>query len=127
MIDSRNQALVVDDEPEDLQMLCTGLAHLGYDVIAAGDAVSAIRAFYAHRETISLVLTDVAMSPMNGCDLAVALLKANPQLRIVFVSGYAGTEAFRYEKRFTKAFPFLRKPLNLEELEAQVQGILTTV
>lgn len=127
MIDTRNQALVVDDEPEDLQMLCRGLAHLGYDVIAAGDAESAIREFYAHRETIGLVLTDVAMSPMNGCDLAAALLKTDPELQIIFVSGYAGTEAFRYEHRFTKAFPFLRKPLKLNELEAQVRGILTNV
>ena len=65
------------------------------------------------------------MSPMNGCELAAKLLKANPQLQIVFVSGYAGTEAFRYERRFTKAIPFLRKPLRLNELEAQVREILT--
>jgi two-component system cell cycle sensor histidine kinase/response regulator CckA len=125
VIDSQNQALVVDDEPEDLKILCKGLAHLGYDVISAGDAESAIRAFYAYRETITLLVTDVAMSPINGCDLAAKLLKANPELRIVFVSGYAGTEAFRYQQRFTKAIPFLRKPLRLNELEAQVRDILT--
>jgi two-component system, cell cycle sensor histidine kinase and response regulator CckA len=127
VIDGRNQALVVDDEPEDLKTLCESLAHLGYDVITAGDATSALREFFAHRESISLVVTDVAMSPINGCDLAAILLKANPELRIVFVSGYAGTEAFRYEQRFTKAIPFLRKPLKLSELEAQVQDILTHV
>jgi len=125
VIDGQNLALVVDDEPEDLKILCNGLAHLGYDVISAGDGETAIREFYAHRGSITLVVTDVAMSPMNGCELAAKLLKANPQLQIVFVSGYAGTEAFRYERRFTKAIPFLRKPLRLNELEAQVREILT--
>src|SRR6185436_7651663 len=83
VIDGQNLALVVDDEPEDLKILCDGLAHLGYDVISAGDGESAIREFYAHRGSIALVVTDVAMSPMNGCELAAKLLKANPQLQIV--------------------------------------------
>ena len=128
MSGNRKRALVVDDEPEDLEMLRTVLAKLGYDVFTAGDGETALRTFFNHPETISLVVTDVAMSPMDGCELAASLLRADPSLRVVFVSGYVGTEAFRYQHHhLQRVFPFLRKPLKAGELEREIQVVLKAV
>src|SRR4029078_2010294 len=54
VIDGQNLALAVDDEPEDLKILCNGLAHLGYDVISAGDGERASREFSGERRSIDL-------------------------------------------------------------------------
>jgi two-component system, cell cycle sensor histidine kinase and response regulator CckA len=120
-------ALVVDDEVADLEMLGNALADLGYKVITASDGVSALREFNALQGAIDLLVTDIAMAPMNGCELAANLLGVRPDLRVVFVSGYAGTEAFRYEHRLTRAFPYLRKPLKAADLQAEVRDVLAAV
>jgi CheY-like chemotaxis protein len=120
-------SLVVDDEPADLEMLRNALADLGYEVLTASDGAAAIREFYAHREAIDLLVTDVAMAPMNGCELAANLLKARPDLRVVFVSGYVGTEAFRYRSRLTRAFAYVRKPFKAADLQAEVRDVLAAV
>ena len=123
----RRIALVVDDEPSDLEILGAALSEFGYQIIAASDGPSALREFNAHPGAIDLLVTDIAMAPMNGCELAAILLKHRPDLRVVFVSGYAGTEAFRYEHRLTRAFPYLRKPLQATELQAEVRDVLAAV
>lgn len=120
-------ALVVDDEPDDLEMLRKALADLGYEVITAGDGAAALREFYAHRGAIDLLVTDIAMAPMNGCELAANLLKARPDLRVVFVSGYVGTEAFRYRSGLTRVFAYLRKPFKEVDLQAEVRNVLAAV
>jgi len=122
MVYGNRTALVVDDEPADLGMLRKALADLGYEVIEASGGEAALAAFQAHSGAIDLLVTDVAMSPMNGCELAAQLLELNPGLQVVFVSGYTGSEAFRYKHGLTGAFAFLRKPLRPAELEAEVRA-----
>jgi two-component system cell cycle sensor histidine kinase/response regulator CckA len=117
-------ALVVDDEPADLEMLRRALADLGYEVITASDGRVALKAFHAHRGVIELLVTDVAMAPMNGCELAANLLNGDPHLRVVFVSGFVGIQAFRYEYGLTGAFPFLRKPFKAADLQAKIRDVL---
>ena len=122
MLHNDKTALVVDDEPPDLEMLRKALADLGYRVIEAGGGEAALEAFQAHPGVIDLLVTDVAMSPVNGCELAADLLKLNPDLQVVFVSGYVGSEAFRYGRGLTGGFAFLRKPLRPAELEAELRA-----
>jgi CheY-like chemotaxis protein len=123
MSHDRMTVLVVDDEPTDLEILQKVLAELGYEVLAANDGNAAMRAFHAHRGAIDLLVTDVAMAPMNGCELAANLLNDRPDLRVVFVSGYAGTAAFRYRYGLTGTFAYLRKPFKLDDLRAEVAAV----
>ena len=67
MIDQKRMALVVDDEPDDLELVRHVLARAGYNVITAMDGKTAIERFRAHAEEIDILVTDVAMSPMTGC------------------------------------------------------------
>src|SRR5258706_13045521 len=84
-------ALAVDDEPADLDNVRHVLANAGYHVLTASDAKSAIEIFQDHADHIEILVTDVAMSPVGGCDLAPALVKLKPDLHVTFVSAYSGS------------------------------------
>jgi len=122
MLEGNRTALVVDDELADLELLRKALAELGFEVIEASGGEAALREFHAHPGAIDLLVTDVAMSPVNGCELAASLLELRPGLQVVFVSGYVGSASFRYKHGLTGAFAFLRKPLRPAELEAELRA-----
>src|SRR6266480_1330168 len=84
-------ALAVDDEPSDLENVRDALANAGYHVLTASDANSAMEIFKRHADQIEILVTDVAMSPVGGCDLAAALVKLKPDLHVTFVSAYSGS------------------------------------
>ena len=75
MINQQHMALVVDDELDDLEVVRHALASAGYNVKTAMDGKTAIEIFRAHAEEIDILVTDVAMSPMTGCDLAAQLVQ----------------------------------------------------
>src|SRR5258707_15470747 len=89
-------ALAVDDEPADLENVRHVLTNAGYHVLTASDAKSAAEIFQRHADNTEVLVTDVAMSPVGGFDLAAALVKLKPDLRVTFVSAYSGSLAFRY-------------------------------
>src|SRR5439155_9720203 len=89
-------ALAVDDEPADLENVRHVLANAGYHVLTASDAKSAMEIFQRHADRIEVLVTDMAMSPVGGCDLAAALVKLKPGLQVTFVSAYSGSLAFQY-------------------------------
>ena len=120
MIDQKRMALVVDDEPDDLELVRHVLARAGYNVITAMDGKSAIKIFRAHAEEIDILVTDVAMSPMTGCDLAEQLVQLKWNLRVVFVSAYSGAQMFQYQNGPVTDFLFVPKPFTAEELLSKV-------
>ena|SRR5713226_6437005 len=71
----RRFALAVDDEPADLECLRRVLTDAGYHVFTAPDAKTAVDIFQGDPDNIELLVTDVAMSPVNGCELAAELVK----------------------------------------------------
>lgn len=116
--------LVVDDEPSDLEMARSALKGLGYQVLAAGDGSSALSAYREFGEPVALLVTDVAMSPMNGCELAVQLAAIQQDIKVLFVSGYAGAGVLRREKVVELKAAFLRKPFTAEQLAERVSSLL---
>jgi len=114
-------ALAVDDEPADLENLRSVLASAGYHVLTASDANSAMKIFQRHADRIEILVTDVAMSPVGGCDLAAALVKLKPDLHVTFVSAYSGSLAFQYGEVPTFPFALVAKPFSAEELLAKIR------
>src|SRR6266853_1503054 len=114
-------ALAVDDEPADLENLRSVLASAGYDVLTASDANSAMEIFQRHADHIEILVTDVAMSPVSGYDLAAALVKLKPDLHVTFVSAYSGSLAFQYGGVLTFPFALVAKPFSAEELLAKIR------
>ena len=120
MINQQHMALVVDDELDDLEVVRHALASAGYNVKTAMDGKTAIEIFRAHAEEIDILVTDVAMSPMTGCDLAAQLVQLKWNLRVVFVSAYSGAQAIQYQGGPVTDFTFVPKPFSAEELLSKV-------
>jgi two-component system cell cycle sensor histidine kinase/response regulator CckA len=112
--------LLVEDEEGLRALNARGLKSRGYTVLEAENGVDAVSVFEQHSGAVDLVVSDVVMPEMDGPTLLKELRKRNPQLKIVFVSGYA-EEAFAKSLPEGQQFSFLAKPFTLKQLIAQVK------
>jgi PAS domain S-box-containing protein len=115
--------LVVDDEPS-LRMLVTEvLEGLGYSVVEAADGASGLRILESGRR-VDLLITDVGLpGGMNGRQLADAGLVARPDLKILFITGYA-ENAVIGEGQLKPAMHIVTKPFSLETLGRRIREII---
>jgi CheY-like chemotaxis protein len=81
--------LFVEDEAFVREVTAEVLRSAGYRVLTAQNAVEAARAYAVHCRTVDLLLTDVILPGETGRALAEGLRRQNPELKILFVSGYA--------------------------------------
>src|SRR5437667_5525646 len=79
--------LVVDDEGFLVDVLFEVLDSHGYSVLTATSGEEALR-LAEKAGTIDLLLTDLIMKPMNGPELADKLKHINPQIKVLYMSGY---------------------------------------
>ena len=112
--------LLVEDEEGLRALNARGLASRGYTVLEAGNGVEALELFEQHGGKVDLVVSDVVMPEMDGPTLLKELRKLNPDLKIIFVSGYA-EEAFEKSLPQGQQFSFLPKPFTLKQLVAAVK------
>ena len=115
--------LLVEDEPAILSMGTTMLSKMGYTVLAA-DSPERARAFGAeYRDRIDLLITDIIMPGMNGCDLAVQLIQANPGMKCLFMSGYTA-DVMAERGKIGQNVRFLQKPFTMRTLAEKVRETL---
>jgi CheY-like chemotaxis protein len=114
------RVLVVDDEPIVLGLMRRALADAGYGVLAATNGIEALELAATAVPRVDAVVTDVQMPQMGGEALAAALRQADPNLPILFVSGFNGGPAP------TLPGPFLAKPFTPDQLVSAV-GLLVMV
>ena len=112
--------LLVEDEEGLRALNARGLASRGYTVLEAGNGVEALDLFNEHEGRVDLVVSDVVMPEMDGPTLLKELRKRNPELKIIFVSGYA-EEAFSKSLPEGQQFSFLPKPFTLKQLVGAVK------
>jgi two-component system cell cycle sensor histidine kinase/response regulator CckA len=112
--------LLVEDEEGLRALNARGLASRGYTVLEAGNGVEAIEVLAKHGGEVDLVVSDVVMPEMDGPALLKELRKRKPELKIVFVSGYA-EDAFAKSLPQGEQFAFLPKPFTLKQLVAAVK------
>jgi two-component system cell cycle sensor histidine kinase/response regulator CckA len=116
--------LLVEDE-KDLRVLnARGLTSRGYTVLQAGNGVEAIEVFEHHVGPIDLVVSDVVMPEMDGPSLLKELRLRRPELKIIFVSGYA-QDAFANNEPEGQ-YAFLAKPFQLKDLIAKVKSTIAS-
>jgi PAS domain S-box-containing protein len=97
----------------------------GYTVLEARDGEEGLRVAQQHRGPIHLLVTDVVMPQMSGRQLAELLTRDRPELRVLFVSGYAG-EAITRSAAPEAGGAFLQKPFNPVRLARKVREVLDT-
>jgi two-component system, cell cycle sensor histidine kinase and response regulator CckA len=115
--------LLVEDEDGLRALNARGLSSRGYTVLEAANGVEAIDVLEKSGKPVDLVVSDVVMPEMDGPTLARELRNRNPDLKIIFVSGYA-EDAFQKHLPEHGQFAFLPKPFTLKQLVAAVKETL---
>ncbi len=120
--------LLVEDEEGLRALNARGLTSRGYTVLEAGNGVEAIEVF-EKQGGVDLVVSDVVMPEMDGPTLLKELRRRNPQVKIIFVSGYA-EEAFAKNlpsnEHGKEQYAFLAKPFTLKQLVAEVKKTMAS-
>jgi DNA-binding NtrC family response regulator len=83
------KVLVVDDEPDILNIVRLALQRWGYVVDAFDNPEDALAHFQQNPSGYSLALTDIRMPGMNGIELAKEMQKTRPDIRIMVMTAYA--------------------------------------
>jgi PAS domain S-box-containing protein len=120
--------LVVDDEPGIRNMAAAILARHGYRVLTAADGAEAVALFAPRSREIRVLITDISMPNLDGAALAGVVLRINPHVKVVAVSGLSPENAaspapppfgdaylpkpFRPEVLLTTVHELLRAPAN---------------
>jgi CheY-like chemotaxis protein/signal transduction histidine kinase len=119
----RETILVVDDEPGIRGLMRKILRRERYMVLEAGNAEEALAVALSHAGPIDLLLTDVMMPGLTGPELARRMCEAAPNLKVLYISGYAPEEALQ-PAQLAAGFAFLSKPFTLGALVSKVRDTL---
>ena len=115
--------LLVDDNAMFRELAALALRSYGYTVIDAQNGEAAIVEVSRHNAPIDLVVTDVIMPQIDGRALVRAIRGVHPNIRVLFMSGYARAEA-GIKDHADDATGFLAKPFHVNELAAAVRWLL---
>jgi len=115
--------LLADDDAHMLDVGRQVLESLGYRVISALDGLEAVEMFKAHRDDISLVLSDIMMPRMGGMKAVERIREIRPDIKVIFTTGYNREEERLADMQSDEAV--LHKPYGIEELSRTIKNILS--
>jgi len=116
--------LVVEDENAVRELACAALQKRGYQVLKAANGPQAVEIWERATTPIHLLLTDMVMpSGMSGGELAKILQSKNPQLKVLYTSGYS-PEILRKDSLVIQGVNFLPKPYDFQVLLKAVRTCL---
>lgn len=119
----RNETIIVAEDAVPIRkMVCAMLGQSGYRCLEAGDGREALALIQAAPQAVDLLLTDVIMPNMGGIDLARRVARIEPNVRIVFMSGYSDDPIVRSIERSPSIF--LAKPFTASALLDKVRETL---
>lgn len=106
--------LVVEDNAQVRRMIVRGLRGNGYAVIEACDSYEAFEIIESRPGTVSLVVTDLVLSGVNGVELARSIERREPGIRMIYMSAY-GDDPWGLRGKVPDS-QFLAKPFSLTDL-----------
>lgn len=118
--------LLVEDQPDLRRILQRMLTRLGYSVTPAADGVEAMRLFQEQGQRFDIVLCDVVLPRMGGCELFQCARVYVPDVRFLFMSGYSADDDARPAHLGEPGVGFIAKPFSVEDLTACIRGLLRT-
>jgi len=115
--------LLVEDNSELRQLTREMLEGLGYAVLDSGRPSEAIRTAAQYEGPIALLISDVVMPETSGSALAATLTAARPEMKVLYISGYAGDMCIE-QGDLEAGFPLLDKPFTRSALAKRVRELL---
>ena len=115
--------LVVDDDPDVRWVIAQDLQQMGC-VVTNAESGRAALTILEQETRCDLIIVDLVMPGLSGLDTLRLARRSRPELRVLFVSGYADLSRFGDTLR---DHPLLRKPFTLESLAETVQTVLRGV
>lgn len=115
--------LMVEDDPMVLRVGKTMLDKLGYRVLTAKRPQDAITMAEDNAGRIDLIMTDVVMPDMNGRDLVDRLLVLQPDIQVLFMSGYTA-DVIANRGILDEGVCFIHKPFSVRALSAKIREAL---
>ncbi len=116
--------LIVEDE-EILRRLITDILEAyGYRLLSAANGEDALRICDGFAGPIGLVVTDVVMPRMNGCELVGRLLERHPEMQVLYISGHGEHAVLEQAANASDGFALLSKPFRADELARAVREAL---
>ena len=113
--------LVIEDDPDVLQMIVRHLEHLSYDVISARDGMEGLKRL--EMGGYDMVITDIVMPYVSGVGVVTALKEKWPTIPVIAITGYGKEpEAAALEK---KADVVLAKPVKMAVLREHIDRLFS--
>ena len=113
--------LLAEDDDDMRRFLVKALEKAGYQVAAFDNGASAYDRL--REEPFSLLLTDIVMPEMDGIELARRATELDPDLKVIFITGFAAV-ALNADSAAPKDAKVLSKPFHLRDLVDEVEKVL---
>jgi DNA-binding NtrC family response regulator len=117
--------LVVDDDPDIVQVLKLGLLKNGFMIEAFTDPQEALQGFKSDAESYCLVLSDIRMPSLSGIQLSRKLKAINPNVKVILMTAFEIRD-----NEFSKVFPstqvdgFVQKPIGIKDLTDKILTLI---
>ena len=115
--------LVVDDEPEIRKLVAAMIGQFGYQTLTADSGEHALTLYRHHNQPLALLVTDVVAPGMSGPMLADKLCELQPDLKVLYISGYDNTHVVQ-KYVVERGHALLAKPFTVDELRRKMGELL---
>lgn len=113
--------LLAEDDNDMRRFLVRALQNAGYDVVAFDNGMAAYERI--REEPFGLLLTDIVMPEMDGIELARRATELDPDLKVMFITGFAAV-ALNPDSHAPKDAKVLSKPFHLRDLVDEVEKLI---
>ncbi|MGC8743583.1 MAG: PAS domain S-box protein [Verrucomicrobiia bacterium] len=126
ILNGNETILVVEDEGPVRDLICNILTQYGYNILQAANGVEALGIFKRQKGNLNMLITDLIMPErISGKELADIILSENPEIKVIFISGYSPEIIGEDIEQTTNKF-YLQKPFSLHTLVRFVRECLDT-
>lgn len=116
-----HRILLAEDDEDMRKFLVKALQNAGYDVVSFSNGMEAYERL--KEEPFTLLLTDIVMPEMDGIELARRAADLDPDLKIMFITGFAAV-ALNPDSQAPKDAKVLSKPFHLKDLVGEIERML---
>jgi two-component system cell cycle response regulator CpdR len=117
----KRTVLFVDDEQKILSSLERGLLNEPYNKLFSRSGIQALEIL--QREEVHVIVVDMRMPEMNGIELARRAAEFDPDLKIMFITGFAAV-ALNQDSQTPKDAKVLSKPFHLRDLVKEIERLI---